>query len=282
MSELDPRALAGGLASHEAAVVLVEGPDARSFVDGQCSQQVADLAVGTGRPALLLEPEGKVVALCWIAAVGEESIAVGVDAGALEATMARLRRFNFRVKCTMSVLDWSARVGWGTEPPEGEWALARSDRAGSPWWWIAGAPGSLPAASVPPPDAETIRVLRGWPRFGAEITAGTIPASLGAATLATTVSFTKGCYPGQELVARLDARGAEPPFTLRLLRSATPLSVGQALLDAAGIERGQVTSPAPCTEQGAYVALAMVHRSMEVGTVAQVATVDAAVGSILA
>lgn len=67
---------------------------------------------------------------------------------------------------------------------------------------------------VDEPEAE--RVARGWPRMGAEIVPGeTLVAGTGLARVA--VSFTKGCYPGQELVERMDSRGAEAPRTLRRL-----------------------------------------------------------------
>jgi tRNA-modifying protein YgfZ len=57
-----------------------------------------------------------------------------------------------------------------------------------------------------------------------------VPAELGASVIARAVSFTKGCYPGQELVARLDARSALPPHPLIGIASSVPLDDGEDIL----------------------------------------------------
>ncbi len=60
------------------------------------------------------------------------------------------------------------------------------------------------------------RIVVGWPRLGSEIVPGeTIPGGTGLVPIA--VNFTKGCYPGQELVERMDSRAAQAPRTLRRL-----------------------------------------------------------------
>jgi len=108
--------------------------------------------------------------------------------------------------------------------------------------------------------------------MGAEITDQTIPGELGA-VVAVAVSFTKGCYPGQELVERMDSRGASAPRQLRRLASAdgSPLASGTAVtLD--GRDVGRVTS----ASGGA--ALALVGRAVDVG--AQV-TVDGVAATVL-
>lgn len=89
------------------------------------------------------------------------------------------------------------------------------------------------------PD-ENARIAAGWPKMGAEILPGeTIPAETGLTDLA--VSFTKGCYPGQELVERMDSRGATAPRRLVTLPKRTgDVAGGTVLHDGSAI--GTITS----------------------------------------
>ena len=108
---------------------------------------------------------------------------------------------------------------------------------------------------------EAARIDLGWPRMGAEIVPGeTIPAGTGLTKLA--VDFTKGCYPGQELVERMDSRAAEAPKSLRRLVVPDGTSAGDPVVDGDD-EVGTVTSVAGTT------ALGWVKRSSEVGDVVQ-------------
>jgi folate-binding protein YgfZ len=104
-----------------------------------------------------------------------------------------------------------------------------------------------------------LRVEAGWPAMGAELTTDTIPAEAGVVGLA--VSFTKGCYTGQELVARIDSRGGNVPRHVRGLVSPVPLEVGAELHDAAGATVGVVSSVALSATLGP-VGLGVVHRSV--------------------
>ena len=107
-----------------------------------------------------------------------------------------------------------------------------------------------------------------------EINADTIPAELGQWVIDTSVSFTKGCYTGQELVARIDSRGGNVPRHLRVVEidgddpvpGGTPIEAGDLG------EVGLVTSAAPAPgDTGGQVALAFVKRSADDGEVAATA-----------
>jgi folate-binding protein YgfZ len=100
--------------------------------------------------------------------------------------------------------------------------------------------------------------------MGHEIDASTIPASLGVVDVA--VSFTKGCYTGQELVARIDSRGGTTPTKLVGVRGAT--TVGEPV-DIDGREVGRVTSAA------LDVALAIVRRDVQLPSASSVGTLEA-------
>ena len=157
-------------------LVVVEGPDAVSYVHSQVTQDVAAMAVGESRWTFVLEPTGKIVALARITRATDARLEFDTDAGYGETLLARLNRFKIRVAADTTLV-----------------------------------PGGGPDAE---PEAE--RIERGWPAMGAEIVPGeTLVAGTGLSTLA--VSFTKGCYPGQELVERMDSRGAEAPRALRRL-----------------------------------------------------------------
>jgi folate-binding protein YgfZ len=140
--------------------------------------------------------------------------------------------------------------------------------------------GSLPGALVSC-DVESVdacRIASGVPLMGAELTDKTIAAEV-AGLVERTVSFTKGCYTGQELVARLDARGSKVARRLVGLVSMGPpddvaarLTYGMTL-HAEVVEEdsvagdkvlGTVTSAAWSAELGAWVALGYLHRSVEV------------------
>ena len=124
------------------------------------------------------------------------------------------------------------------------------------------APAGAPSRSTID-DYERARIAAGWPAMGAEIVPGErIPAEI--AVVPVTVNFTKGCYPGQELVERMDSRGAEAPRQLRVLTVADGAQPGDPVADPddpAGAPIGEITSVAGGR------ALAYVRRGAAVGDV---------------
>ena len=97
--------------------------------------------------------------------------------------------------------------------------------------------------------------------MGRELDEGTIPAEAGVVDMS--VSFTKGCYTGQELVARIDSRGGNVPRRLRgVVVGEGPAPVGAAVM-ADGKEAGRLTSVAYSPGLGATVALAYIRRAVE-------------------
>jgi folate-binding protein YgfZ len=258
-------------------VVRVSGPDARSYLQSQLSQDLSAVPVETTTWSFLLQPTGKVAALVRVTIVGDDEVLLDVDGGSGPDVVARLERFRIRVKADIEALDWRAIAVRGDAPepsPSAEVVVA-------PAWWgsecgydLLGA-DPAPPAGVPEVDSAALEVARieaGWPAMGAEITDQTIPGELGAVVTAA-VSFTKGCYPGQELVERMDSRGASAPRQLRRLASAdgSPLASSAAVM-VDGRDVGRVTS----AFGGA--ALALVGRAVDVG--AHV-TVDGVAATVL-
>lgn len=213
--------------------VRVAGPDAESYLQGQLSQDVAALAVGASAPSFLLEPTGKVSAWLQVHRDAPDAYTLAVDAGHGAAVVDRLRRFRLRTKVEVE----PAGAGGGQQGPAGDLT-------------------------------EDERIAAGVPRMGAELVPGeTIPAEAGQAVIDRSVSFTKGCYTGQELVARIDSRGGNVPRRLRgvivddpLGAPAPPVGAG---IEVDGAVVGRLTSVAWSPSRGATVALGYVARAVQ-------------------
>jgi len=103
-------------------------------------------------------------------------------------------------------------------------------------------------------EYEYARVLAAWPQMDVDMSSDSIPSETGLTDVA--VSFTKGCYPGQELVERMDSRGTAAPRSLRLIRAAGGVRVGEPVV-LNGQEIGTYTSV--CQD----FALALIKRSAD-------------------
>ena len=219
-------------------VVLVRGPDAASFLQGQLSQDIDPLEIGGSTFSLLLQPQGKVDAFLRVTRVEEDVFALDVDAGWGEHVRARLQRFLLRVKVGLEVVDWPVIAVFDDEgpAPDGAWRVASELGRG---YDLLGPAARVPdgAAVLDAQAYDGLRIRAGVPRMGSELDESTIPASAGV--VERSVSFTKGCYTGQELVARIDSRGDKVPTKLR--RVVGDAVVGALLFDG-GREVGRVTS----------------------------------------
>ena len=267
-------------------VVRISGPEAESYLHGQVSQDVAALAVGASAWTLVLQPQGRIDVWGRVTRTAADAFVLDTDGGFGDALEARLVRFKLRVKADVERLDWQcvAVRGPAAEPVAREGAVTA--RAEWPWvggWDLLGAGVGLvegvPVAGAD--DYEVRRIEAGLPRMGAELTERTIPEEAGI--VAVSASFTKGCYTGQELVARIDSRGGHVPRRLRrvTLPSGAAVPAAGTELSVDGRPRGVVTSAARHPD-GRVVALAYVARDVappvdgEVGGVA--ATVEALPG----
>ena len=235
----------------------VMGPQAAEFLQGQLSQDLAAIASGTSVCSFLLQPTGKVDAWFRIGPI-TDGFVIEVAGGFGDAVKARLDRFKLRTKVDieLAATPWTHRAvrarrqsGPGPDvmaPAIAGLAFAEAD--------------DLPTVGI---DAyEAVRIECGVPAMGAELTDETIPAEMGQWIIAASVSFTKGCYTGQELVARIDSRGGNVPRPLRglVLDDALPSEGAEVLVDGESV--GHVTSAARSPGLG-VVALAPVARKVE-------------------
>ena len=251
--------------------VRVAGPDAVSFLQGQVSQDVVALGVGASAWSFILQPQGKVDALIRLTRTGVDEVVIDVDGGYGATVTERLVRFKLRVKATIEPVDWACVAVRDEVPPvvpEGVFAVVGAWEPGSD---LIGLRAALPSASGE--DAatyEAARIAHGWPAMGAELTERTIPEESGIVD--RTVSFTKGCYTGQELVARIDSRGGNVARRLRVVvfEPGTDLPpIGASLVVGDGAV-GEITSAARRTT-GGPVALSYVARSVDAPADASVA-----------
>lgn len=261
-----------GLGAFELARDLVEvaGPQAEDYLQGQLSQDVAALAPAASALSFLLEPQGKIVALLRVTRRDGETFVLDTDAGFGAPVIERLGRFKMRTKVRIERLEWRGVGLRGPDAPAAREAEGDGEHLVIPVDWpgftgvdIFGPIVEMPAAAARI-DAvvEALRIEAGVPGMGTEITERTIPEETGMVALA--VSFTKGCYTGQELVARVDSRGGNVPRRLRgVVIEGTPPPPGAALtVDGKAV--GEITSSAPRPSRAAEaVALAAVRRGNE-------------------
>jgi folate-binding protein YgfZ len=249
-------------------VVSVRGADAATYLQGQVSQDVRNLAVGASAPTFVLAPQGKVDGWGRVQRTGEDEFAIDVDAGAGAAWQARLSRFLLRTKAEITVVEAVATLAVRGATVAGGLPALGAGVVGSDLLGIGPElPAELPdgAVEVAAEALEAQRIRAGVPVWGSELDADTIPATVGQWAIDASVSFTKGCYTGQELVARIDSRGGNVPRHLMgLVVDGAPPAPGTAVT-VDGAAAGSVTSSALDGEQGVSVALAFVPRSVEVG-----------------
>ena len=220
----------------------VAGPDARDYLQRMVSNDVDALGVGDACPALLLTPKARVIAPVVVWRRGEDDFLVLTEPELGEVVRALLVRMRLRARCEIEPEEHASALVFGGE------GIATD---------LPGAVEVLDAGLEPtlaPEELELRRIEAGVPRWGREIDDRILPAEAGLD--ATHVSFTKGCYPGQEPVARLHHRG-HPNRGLRVLELGdVPEPDAELVHDGRPV--GRVTSAARRPD-GTVVALAYVR-----------------------
>ena len=277
-----------GLLVRERGFIDVLGPDGAEYLQGQLTNDVEAVAVGDGQYTALLDRKGHMQTDMRLIRVGEDAILLDCEPAAKDAALKHLTMYS--IGRDVQVGDASAERGVvsligpraaeiaGTAPlPEfaneattvaGVDVVAVGTRDGIDLLAplaerdrLVGVLADAGAVEVSPEAVEILRVESGVPRFGAEMDTATMPAE--AAIVEDAVSFTKGCYIGQETVARLHYKG-KPNRHLRGLRLSGAAAPGAALRlgeKEVGTLGGAVVSPAL-----GPIGLAIVRREAEPGT----------------
>ncbi len=236
------------------AVIAVTGPDAAEYLQGQLTNDVESLGVGEGQYAALLDRKGHMQSDMRVLRSGEEEILVEIEGLARGAVVRHLTMYSIGrdvavadvgdERAVLSLIGpRSVEFSGSAALPEnfcattgvgGIECLAVGTRDGIDLIAAARDRGRLRealleagAVEVSAAAAEILRIEAGVPRFGAEMGSETMPAEAGIVEDA--VSFTKGCYIGQETVARLHYKG-RPNRHLRGLRLSGQAEPGATLL----------------------------------------------------
>jgi folate-binding protein YgfZ len=247
-------------------LVWFTGADAISFLENLISQNVAVQEPGTVRRSFLLGPQGKITAVMW-ALRGQDRIGLLAEAGYGAVISETLSRYRIRVDVTVEPETRPLYTRVGPESPEVEgWSDDGDLVAGIP---LAGNVRSVTTAvpelaQVGQQAWTAVRVEAGEPMMGVDIDERTIPQESGLVPDA--VDFTKGCFLGQELVARIDSRGGNTPRRLMgLMITTNVIPPPGAEIATEDKTVGTLTSPAESLALRAPVGLSLLRREVEAG-----------------
>lgn len=265
--------------------VAVSGADAVDYLQGQLSQDVAGLEVGATSWSFLLQPQGKVDAWFRMTRVADDRFVLDLAHGYGNLVVERLNRFKLRVDVDVASSE-TLMIGLrGPASPDEARQLAEQLNAlDLPAGWngaterdvlLVDGQGeaktgvdltNLDLGVAHRVDSEFLewdRIHRGVPAMGSELDDSTIPAA--AAVVDVSTDFTKGCYVGQELVARVDSRGSNTPTKLvRLSAETSDVVAPGSSLQVDGVDAGRVTSAVSSGRR--LQALAYLKRSVVDGT----------------
>ena len=279
---------AGGVRRDGRRSIAITGTDAADYLEGQVTNEVEALAPGEGCYAALLDRKGHMQGDMRLLRIGDEAFELETEAVAGDAILRHLSMYKIGREVevedvsgrtiTLSVIGPAAVEVTGTGPlvPEHAHRAHSIGGVGSravatdlgvdlvvPAAEVEGVADELARAgaeAVTEAAAEIVRVESGRPRFGAEMTTATIPEEAGINERA--VSFTKGCYIGQETVARLHYRG-KPNRHLRGLRLGGPGESGE-LVRLGDRDLGSIGTAVLSPAHG-HIALAILRREAEPG-----------------
>ncbi|WP_114240023.1 folate-binding protein YgfZ [Dyella sp. C9] len=184
---------------HSAQIMLIEGADALAFAQAQFSSNVQSLEVGQWQFSAWLDAQGRVRALFHLARPNHDALLVLLRGGTVEPMAQSLQRYVFRAKVRLTALP---PCTLGTGPALESYAYRRE---GDGYVFGCGT-HSLVTGAPADMDWRLPQILAGWPWLPGAALDQLLPASLSLEHLGA-VAFDKGCYPGQEVVARLHYRG---------------------------------------------------------------------------
>ena len=273
--------------------IAVSGPDRKSFLHGLLTQDIAALKQGSGAYAAYLTPQGRMIADMRVIETGERLL-LGVERTVAAPLAARLDALIFsedaqvkditgevdevRVHGPLAAATIERVIGASVEGLSAQYdnltlnryTIVREDAFGVPGFDVY-----VPALDAPALRAmlmkagathaghdtlEALRIEAGRPLFGVDMDTDTIPLEAGIEGRA--ISFTKGCYVGQEVIIRVMHRGhgrvARRLVRLVLTAGAVPRSGDKVF--AGEQQVGQITSGTDSPKAGSPLAMAYVHR----------------------
>jgi folate-binding protein YgfZ len=267
----------------------VMGPEAVTVLDGIVTQDIAAIPVGTVRFALFLTNKARIIAPVLAYREAKDCLLLETDSALVDDLVKHIKRYRLRAKAEVEAVDIAAVSIIGPMAEATAESIDGSDLTGH--WYespafglsartflgagdsVAGLVQALPTLGARHADPEALDALRiehGVPCL-VDFAIDSMPAEVGAMEYA--VSLEKGCYLGQEPVARLHFRG-HPNRTLRQVQLADDLPSDYsadggdylALDTAEGKQVGTLTSWARSPLHAGPVGMAIVRREVENGT----------------
>ena len=277
------------------ARLRVSGPDRAKFLHNLTTNDIKRLAVGRGCEAFVTSPQGKTLAFV-VAHALLDAVLLRADPGGLGLALPHLQKYGIFDDVRLDEVTsetaefhvlgpgaaaWLEGVG-ATLPESHDLASIETTAAGVGVLLLRESPAGVPGFTLiaPEPDApalfealrgsglasldgeayEALRIEAGTPAFGRDVNEKNLPQEMDRDARA--ISFVKGCYLGQETVARLDALGHVNKILRRLVsRPGDPVPPPGATLEADGKPVGTITSSAASQGRGAGVALGIVRVS---------------------
>jgi folate-binding protein YgfZ len=228
----------------------VSGPDAEDYLNRMVSNDVAALGPGESCEALLLTAKARLIAPLVVLRRGHEDFLLLTEPDLGDRVRAELVRSRFAAKAEIELEEHTCHIVFGGDgiptTAYGEPAAEVLDAELEP--------------TLGADELELLRIRAGSPAWGKELDERILPAEAGLD--ATAISFTKGCYPGQEPVARLHYRG-HANRGLRVLELEGEVPAADTELELDGKVVGRITSAARDGDR--VVALAYVRREVPEG-----------------
>jgi tRNA-modifying protein YgfZ len=182
------------------AFVRAQGPDSADFLQRMLSNDVVALTPGESCEALLLTPKGRVIAPMRVVRQAEDDFLLLTEPELGERLVTELVRLRFAAKVQIELEEHSSFLLLGADNggvPNSDYGIAAVE--------VLDQSPPAEASQLSEDQLEALRIEAGTPRYGKEIDEKVLPAEAGLVERA--VSFTKGCFPGQEPIARLHYRG---------------------------------------------------------------------------
>jgi tRNA-modifying protein YgfZ len=253
--------------------IRVAGPDRDRYLNGQLTNELAAARLGRTVHGCVLTAKGKLQADVFVTLTRDDSLIVDSAAVLRESLLARLEKYLVADEVTLvdetdglalfHVLDLDATE---TLLPEG--TVSESDRFGRtgfdlllPTSLRQLVPELLKEDPVPDETVECLRIAQGVPAWGAELSEDVLPPEVGLDRDA--ISYTKGCYVGQEVISRIKSVGhVNRQLAGVQLVEGPSLAVGDELVNAAGKAIGRLTSVCFQPDKQRWIGLSLVRRDL--------------------
>ena len=261
-------------------VIRAKGADAATFLQGQLTQDVVLMKPGEARLAAFCNAKGRMLASFQVLKTAPDELLLVTSADTLPATLKRLSMFVLRAKLKLSDATGDYAV-WGQLGETPDLIAASADGAGAEaqndaekpahrialpaaggvarTLWLAPAGSALPAGVAPLTEADWLlaEVLAGVARITPPVVEAFVPQMLNYESVGG-VNFKKGCYPGQEVVARSQFRGAikRRAFVAHVAGAA---EAGQEVFDTSAPDQpvGLIAQAAPAPGGGTAVIVSL-------------------------